>query len=146
MHPLLFLSTLLLSLLSLFSLSRATALTYKLAPSEKACFFTWVEQKNAKVAFYFAVGIHFATSHPASWCCLTASDPHGRLPITRRNPRANLGFMGLSRSNPAAPSKSIIRSRAQMTRSSWLRRKSGKGTLSSRRKRWESIGCALTMR
>ncbi len=35
----------------------ATALTYKLAPSEKACFFTYVEQKGAKVAFYFAVGV-----------------------------------------------------------------------------------------
>ncbi|MCJ1310704.1 Transmembrane emp24 domain-containing protein 3 [Agyrium rufum] len=37
------------------SLATATALTYQLAPSEKACFFTWVDQKNAKVAFYFAV-------------------------------------------------------------------------------------------
>ncbi|KAI9758438.1 MAG: hypothetical protein M4579_003068 [Chaenotheca gracillima] len=33
----------------------ATALTYKLTPNEKACFFTWVENKGAKVAFYFAV-------------------------------------------------------------------------------------------
>jgi hypothetical protein len=37
------------------SLASATALTYKLAPNEKACFFTFVEQKGAKVAFYFAV-------------------------------------------------------------------------------------------
>lgn len=33
----------------------ATALTYKLEANEKACFFTYVEQRNAKVAFYFAV-------------------------------------------------------------------------------------------
>ncbi|KAI9789525.1 MAG: hypothetical protein M1835_001607 [Candelina submexicana] len=33
----------------------ATALTYKLTPNEKACFFSYVEQKGAKVAFYFAV-------------------------------------------------------------------------------------------
>jgi hypothetical protein len=33
----------------------ATALTYKLAPNEKACFFTYVEKSNSKVAFYFAV-------------------------------------------------------------------------------------------
>lgn len=33
----------------------ATALTYKLAPNEKACFFTFVEEKGAKLAFYFAV-------------------------------------------------------------------------------------------
>ncbi|MCJ1475838.1 hypothetical protein MMC13_004502 [Lambiella insularis] len=39
----------------IFSLASATALTYKLAPNEKACFFTYVGQKNAKVAFYFAV-------------------------------------------------------------------------------------------
>ena len=55
MHLLLRLSSLLISLISLLPLSTATALTYKLAPSEKACFFTYVEQKNAKVAFYFAV-------------------------------------------------------------------------------------------
>ncbi|KAI9828434.1 MAG: hypothetical protein M1832_002862 [Thelocarpon impressellum] len=42
-------------LLACASTASATALTYKLAPSEKACFFTWVEQKGAKVAFYFAV-------------------------------------------------------------------------------------------
>ncbi|MCJ1238751.1 hypothetical protein MMC14_006742 [Varicellaria rhodocarpa] len=39
----------------LISLTSATALTYRLAPNEKACFFTWVEQQNAKIAFYFAV-------------------------------------------------------------------------------------------
>ncbi|KAF2436932.1 supernatant protein factor, C-terminal domain-containing protein [Tothia fuscella] len=33
----------------------ATALTYKMQPNEKACFFTDVAQKGAKIAFYFAV-------------------------------------------------------------------------------------------
>lgn len=33
----------------------ATALTYKLEANEKACFFTYVDQPNTKVAFYFAV-------------------------------------------------------------------------------------------
>jgi len=33
----------------------ATALTYKMQPNEKSCFFTWVDQKGAKIAFYFAV-------------------------------------------------------------------------------------------
>jgi len=33
----------------------ATALTYKLGASEKACFYSNVEHKGAKVAFYFAV-------------------------------------------------------------------------------------------
>jgi hypothetical protein len=33
----------------------ATALTYKLTANEKACFFTNVENKGAKIAFYFAV-------------------------------------------------------------------------------------------
>jgi len=42
-------------LASAFSLVSATALTYKLTPNEKACFFTWVGYPNAKVAFYFAV-------------------------------------------------------------------------------------------
>ena len=39
----------------LSTLVGATALTYKLTPNEKACFFTWVDAKAAKVAFYFAV-------------------------------------------------------------------------------------------
>ncbi|KAK5128596.1 endosomal cargo receptor [Cryomyces antarcticus] len=37
------------------SLISATALTFKLVPNEKSCFFTYVDQKAAKVAFYFAV-------------------------------------------------------------------------------------------
>ena len=49
----------LLSLLSLLglitSLVSATALTYKLAPNEKECFYSWVNHKDAKIAFYFAV-------------------------------------------------------------------------------------------
>jgi hypothetical protein len=33
----------------------ATALTYKLQPNEKACFFAEVKQRSSKIAFYFAV-------------------------------------------------------------------------------------------
>lgn len=33
----------------------ATALTYRMEPHERACFFTNVETKGTKVAFYFAV-------------------------------------------------------------------------------------------
>lgn len=39
----------------LISLVSATALTYKLQPNEKACFFSYAEQKGLKLAFYFAV-------------------------------------------------------------------------------------------
>ena len=39
----------------IFPLAAATTLTYKLHPNEKACFFTFVESKGAKIAFYFAV-------------------------------------------------------------------------------------------
>lgn len=39
----------------LFSNASATALTYKLAPNEKECFYTHVDKQGAKVAFYFAV-------------------------------------------------------------------------------------------
>ncbi|GAB7350981.1 hypothetical protein MBLNU459_g1478t1 [Dothideomycetes sp. NU459] len=46
----------LLSFLGLLSsFASATALTYKLAPNDKECFFAFIEQKQAKVAFYFAV-------------------------------------------------------------------------------------------
>ncbi|KAL8714046.1 MAG: hypothetical protein Q9225_006658, partial [Loekoesia sp. 1 TL-2023] len=48
-----------LTLLSLLgyicSLVSATALTYKLQPNEKACFFSYADQKGLKLAFYFAV-------------------------------------------------------------------------------------------
>lgn len=43
-------------LASLVSSVTATALTYRLEANEKACFFTNVDQSNAKLAFYFAVG------------------------------------------------------------------------------------------
>lgn len=49
-------------LIALLPLASATALTYKMAPNEKACFFTQVDQQGVKIAFYFAVRI----SSPAS--------------------------------------------------------------------------------
>ncbi|KAM3417569.1 putative membrane protein C17A5.08 [Cercospora zeina] len=49
----LFSTTALVGLLA--SYASATALTYKLSPNEKECFYTQVAQQNAKVAFYFAV-------------------------------------------------------------------------------------------
>ncbi|GIZ47621.1 hypothetical protein CBER1_05992 [Cercospora berteroae] len=49
----LFSTTALVGLLA--SYASATALTYKLTPNEKECFYTYVDQQNAKVAFYFAV-------------------------------------------------------------------------------------------
>ncbi|KAK5009485.1 hypothetical protein LTR60_005188, partial [Cryomyces antarcticus] len=52
MRCLLLASTFLVCFASIIS---ATALTFKLVPNEKSCFFTYVDQKAAKVAFYFAV-------------------------------------------------------------------------------------------
>lgn len=37
------------------TLIAATALTYRLSPSETACFFALVETAGSKIAFYFAV-------------------------------------------------------------------------------------------
>lgn len=53
--------SLLTSLLALTPLATSTALTYKLAANEKACFFANVENKGAKLAFYFAVRSHRLT-------------------------------------------------------------------------------------
>lgn len=39
----------------------ATALTYKLAANEKACFYTTTKKESEKIAFYFAVGPHHDT-------------------------------------------------------------------------------------
>ncbi|MCJ1441057.1 MAG: hypothetical protein MMC23_001543 [Stictis urceolatum] len=51
------------------SLTSATALTYRLSPNEKACFFTWVKDKGSKVAFYFAVqsGGSFDIDYAVHW-------------------------------------------------------------------------------
>ena len=58
-YPLLIMLRLLLLLGSLLScllgVVSGTALTYKLAPNEKACFFAYAETKGQKLAFYFAV-------------------------------------------------------------------------------------------
>jgi hypothetical protein len=67
------------SLVTTISLASATALTYKVAAHEKACFFTDATSKNSKIAFYFAV-------------CLVARLAASRLfhrrvdPTTRRLP------------------------------------------------------------
>ena len=51
------------------SLVSATALTYKLTPNEKACFFTRVDQHNSKVAFYFAVRVLSLIPFPQLYVC-----------------------------------------------------------------------------
>ncbi len=50
-----------LILSSLVSAAWATALTYKFAPNENYCFHAYVDDKGAKVAFYFAVSISSVT-------------------------------------------------------------------------------------
>lgn len=55
------------TLFSLFSsLVSATALTYRLTPNEKSCFYAWVEEKGVKMAFYFAVCYLFTATMPHS--------------------------------------------------------------------------------
>lgn len=44
---------------TLISSVAATALTYRLEANEKACFHSYVDQKNVKLAFYFAVSFFF---------------------------------------------------------------------------------------
>lgn len=57
---------LLAGLASLVSSVTATALTYRLEANEKACFYTDVDQANAKVAFYFAVRVSLELSMTSS--------------------------------------------------------------------------------
>lgn len=50
------LAALAIGLLATFASSvSATALTYKLEANEKACFHSYVEHPNSKIAYYFAV-------------------------------------------------------------------------------------------
>lgn len=58
-----------LILSSLYSVS-ATALTYKLQPNEKACFFSFAEQKGQKLAFYFAVSLDSLPASALDTCAL----------------------------------------------------------------------------
>jgi len=53
--------------LLLAAVVNATALTYRLGPNEKACFFTDVESKGAKMAFYFAVSWVFFWEFEGGW-------------------------------------------------------------------------------
>jgi len=99
----------------------STALTYKLAANEKACFFTFVERAGAKVAFYFAV----------RWTC---------------NPREVCRSSDVSRFNREGPSMSTTPWSAPMINRSWMARKNGRETLSSRRRPPESTDFVLTMR
>lgn len=50
---------------ALSSVASATALTYKLIANEKACFFSNVENKGAKIAFYFAVRLLLLPLQPS---------------------------------------------------------------------------------
>lgn len=88
--------TLLAGLASLASSVAATALTYRLEANEKACFYTNVDQANAKVAFYFAV--RSALFPVRSICVLSAI----------RALECQFLTLTLFRSNPAAPSMSIL--------------------------------------
>lgn len=67
MHAALLLS----SLVAFFATAvSSTALTYKLAANEKSCFFAHVNQKAAKVAFYFAVRLR-----PHRQCLANCNSP-----------------------------------------------------------------------
>lgn len=98
------------------SLVSATALTYKLAAHEKACFYSNVSQKGAKIAFYFAVSAPSATLHH--------SVPSGRFKADE---------FGDDRSNQVVNSMLTTRSPVQGRRSSWMEQKRGRETLSLQR-------------
>jgi hypothetical protein len=103
------LPTLISILAPLASLASATALTYKLAAHEKACFFTDVQTKGSKIAFYFAVCLSFLYSD--------------LLPGETDEPRYN----------QAAPSMSITQRSVPMNERLWKAQKNDKATMSSRR-------------
>lgn len=64
------LTTLAYGLLVLFaSQVSATALTYKLTANEKACFYTYNQEKGQKIAFYFAVRSNHRAPFPSRPVC-----------------------------------------------------------------------------
>ena len=58
----------------LASCASATALTYKLPPNGKECFFSHVNNKGAKIAFYFAVRRPSVASTAGAASVLTDGD------------------------------------------------------------------------
>jgi hypothetical protein len=57
---------LILSILAaLVSHAAATALTFKLGASERACFYVATQKDNEKIAFYFAVGARVPSACPS---------------------------------------------------------------------------------
>lgn len=112
----------------LLPLVSATALTYKLSPNEKACFFSYVEEKGAKLAFYFAVN--------------SLADP---VLSTRakESTKDNVWCIPFNRFNLEALSMSTTASSVLETISSWARRRSDRATSSSPRKRRASTDSAL---
>ena len=144
----------------------ATALTYRLAPSENACFFASVETAGSKIAFYFAVRGHLALfaesfSHPIDLTsnlldspCLagvSVCEDQNISPFINKKENERLKFNIFyaqfcpSRFNPADLLTSITASSPLMARSSWKRPKSDKEILSSRPKRRANIGFVSTM-
>ena len=111
------------------SLTSATALTYRLAPNEKACFFTWVEQKNAKIAFYFAVS---SQKLPAF--------------LISRHEFQLIDWSLSNRFKREAPSTSITVSQAPTRKSSCRIRKNDRATSCSPPKILASTGYVSTMR
>jgi len=85
--------SLLLSLAALFSLLNslvsATALTYRMTPNEKSCFYAWVEEKGVKVAFYFAVrtSYHFKERTQAQAMHARITNKSALNPRNQRNPK-----------------------------------------------------------
>lgn len=88
----------------------ATALTYKLEAHEKACFYADVQQKDVKVAFYFAVSLDSSMR-------IYGIRPR-RYEITVKTSRAN--GVEMYRFNPVAPSTSIIQLPDHLIKWFWM--------------------------
>ena len=153
--------------LCLSNVVSATALTYKLAPHEKACFFTSVNQAGVKMAFYFAVSTScFLPVLGTLWSCagerwvLTAEACVGFVSVLLWWFKANLNFLFIlvlsyvensiddqeccHRSKPVVRSTLIIPWSDPRTKASWMGPRNDKGISSSRRRNPASIAAAST--
>ena len=109
------LTALFASIAALTSIVSATALTYRFAPNEKACFFAQASEKGQKMSFYFAV-CQLSRRYPPTphWTCRPSLHHLAILPIAYPSYDGQHLHLPLARTDPnpqTGPIRRLLRHR-----------------------------------